>query len=50
MRLKEEEEGRRGRGSLAWAKEEEREGSFGWVSVEVDVVEKPWNWDVRSSY
>lgn len=33
----------------AWAKSSAREGSLGWVRVEVvAAVGKPWNWVVRS--
>ena len=49
-RLKEEEEGMRGRRSLARAKSGVRVGLFGWAVEEFDSEGKPRNWDVRSSY
>jgi hypothetical protein len=34
----------------AWAKSSESSSELGWVSVAaVEGLEKPWNWDVRSS-
>ena len=47
---KDEEEGTRGRGSLARAKSAERPGLFGWNLEGVDLVGNPRNWDTRSSY
>lgn len=50
-RLKDDEEGMRGRRSLARAKAGERVGSFGcWAVEEADLEGKPRNWEVRSSY
>jgi len=46
---KEEEDGIRGRGSLARAKSADRAWSLGCVIEETDLVGKPRNWDVRSS-
>jgi len=35
---------------VAWAKSSARAGALGWVRVEDEEgVEKPWNWEVRSS-
>ena len=48
--MNEEDEGMRGRVSFAWAKSEERAGSLGWLTDDVDFVGNPRNWDVRSSY
>ena len=42
-RLKDEEEGIRGRVSCAWAKSEERDGSLGWVIEAAELVGKPRN-------
>lgn len=47
---KEEDEGFRGRRSLAWAKSAARAGSLGCDIDEVEWLGKPRNWDVRSSY
>ena len=49
-RLKDEEVGRRGRAPFAWAKSELNDGSFGRFMVDAFGLEKPWNWEVRSSY
>lgn len=46
----EDEDGFRGRRSLAWAKSAARAGSLGRDVEEGDCVGKPRNWDVRSSY
>lgn len=48
-RLKEEDEGIRGRVSFARANDGEREGSFGLFIEDWEVVGKPRNRDVRSS-
>ena len=48
---KDDEEGFRGRRSLAWAKSAARAGSLGCeIEEKVAWVGKPRNWDVRSSY
>ena len=49
-RRNEEAEGIRGRVSFAWAKDEERDGSLGLLMEDCEVVGKPRNWEVRSSY
>lgn len=49
-RLKDEEDGMRGRRSLARAKSSVRAGLLGWVIDVVDVDGKPRNWDVKSAY
>ncbi len=50
-RRKDEEDGMRGRGSLARAKAGERVGSLGCrAAEEEDLAGKPRNWEVRSSY
>ncbi len=47
----EDEEGTRGRESLAWAKSADKARVLGCnLDGEEDLVEKPRNWDVRSSY
>ncbi len=48
--LKDEEEGMRGRRSLARAKSGVRAGLFGWSVEEVVLEGKPRNCEVRSSY
>lgn len=49
-RLKDEVDGMRGRRSLARAKSGESAESLGWFVEEADLVGKPRNWEVRSSY
>lgn len=46
---KDDDEGFRGRIFLAAAKSGERAGSLGWEMDGLEVVEKPRNWEVRSS-